>query len=224
METDRHELPRIFKEGGTWLVWTANEIETLWTTAHVIGAATMTAPFFPKQSNELSLPYEIMPCEVKWCHEKGFCRLVVAKFKIDFCEIDKSKIPVNYDKEVKIDDESEYDIVFTDPPEVDEIEYKTYCILRQKGFWVTDGKNYGCNFSIYKEEPWKCHSSALVWCEESILNTRNLIQHVRIAESTKKSAVTAILYNNEIKFIDFTRYKAPEEKDDMIIQDPDENE
>lgn len=216
-------LPRIFFEGGSWLVWTATEVEEIYKTTHIVGSATMTAPHFPKQTGELSLPFELMPCEAKWCYENHFCTLNTLKANFDLTSVPASQLPSIYDKSIQIDNESEYEIEMIEPPDVDDFLYQTYCILKQKGFWIYDGKNYGCDFSIYKEEPWKCHSYALVWCEKEFLDTRKLIQHVRISESTKKKSIAAILTKDgSIKLVNFSRFKTKDDKEE--VEDAEEDD
>ena len=85
---DEKSLPRIFYEGGSWLIWAVNEIEKLFETAHIIGSAAMTAPHFPSQSSELSLPIELTPCEAKWCSENNFCSLSDSFGSIRYKNID----------------------------------------------------------------------------------------------------------------------------------------
>lgn len=218
-------LPRIYYEGGSWLIWTANEVEELYKLAKIVGCATLTAPHFPKQSNELSLPFELMPCEVRWCYDNHYCSLYVIKPKFELTTVPIPQLPSLYDKQIKIDDESEYENEPIEPPEIDSQLYETYCILKKKGFWIYDGQNYGCDFSIYKDEPWKCHSYALVWCEKEFFNTRQLIQHVRIAESTKKKAIAAIASEDgSINLVDFSRYKMKDDhEDDIIIEEDDDH-
>ena len=221
MENKNENLPRIFYEGGAWLIWTAEEVEKIWETAKVLGTASMTAPFFPKQSKILSLPYELSEIEVKWCFDRKLCVLVEPKFKIELNNIDQNVIPDKYEKPINIDNRSEYDIINVDPPNVDIFLYKTFCQLKEKDYWIFEGGNYGCDFVIYKMEPWKCHASTLVWCQRGPLDTRELIQHVRIAESTKKNAVAAVQVGDEIKYINFTRYKTQNDPDDVVVIDED---
>ena len=222
----KDSLPRVFFEGGSWLIWTTNEVDEIFKTTHIVGSATMTAPHYPKQTNELSLPFELMPCEAKWCYENHFCSLNVMKPNFDLTSVPVSQLPSIFDKPIQIDNESEYEIIPIEPPEVDNLLYQTYCILKKSGFWIYNGKNYGCDFSIYKDEPWKCHSYALVWCEKDLLNTRNLIQHVRISESTKKNAIAAILTDEgSVRLVNFSRCKARGEKEEIVdtLEDEDDH-
>lgn len=217
--------PRIFSEGGSWLIWTVNEVEEIYNTTHIVGSATMTAPHYPKQTSELSLPFELMPCEVKWCYENNFCTLCAIKANFDLESVPASQLPQMFDQQIQIDDDSEYEILTVDPPEVDPLLYQTYCILKQSGYWIYNGQNYGCDFTIYQNEPWKCHSYALVWCEEKFLNTRKLIHHIRISESTKKNAIAAIQSDDgSVKLVQFFRYKSKDDKDDeeVVIEDDDD--
>lgn len=224
--TKPDHLPRIFYEGGSWLIWTVDELEVLYKTAKIIGSATMTAPHFPRQSAELALPIEIMPCEAKWCFENHFCILVTAKFKIDLTTIPLIQLPQKYNSEIKIDDSSEYEIEPVDPPKIDPLLYKTYTNLKNKKYWISTGINFGCNFMVYQSEPWKCHSFALVWCESEIFDTRKLIQHVRIAESTKKSAIASFLLpDGSVKFLEFSRFKTQaDDADDELVSDEDNDD
>lgn len=196
---------RIFFEGGAWLVWTAEEVQKLRKDAKVIGEATMTSPWYPKQSIHLSLPFEFTPCEVLWCYNKGFCKTVKPIFKDQITSIKDAE---NYKSRIQVlHDDTEFNLEDVDPPSINPFLFEVYSDLKSKGFYVGDGSQYSCDFAVYRDAPWCCHSSALIWVEESELNTRTLIQHTRIADAAKKHGIAAIKVESKIKYVEFSRYK-----------------
>ena len=202
------DIPLVFFEGGSFLVWKADDVKKLRENAGVVGEPVMTSPWYPRQNTHLSLPFEFTPYEIKWCIDNGKCRLVKPIFKNEISQT-FTEPPKFSPKIQQIHDESEFEIEPVDAPEVDNFKYQVFCLLKEKGFCVGDGTQYSCDFTVYKSEPWNCHSSALVWCEVGKFDTRKLIQHVRIADSTKKHAIAAIASGSSVSFIELSRFKLP---------------
>ena len=193
----------VFCEGGSWLIWRAKDF-TVIREHNIIGIPSLTAPAFPQQTKFLALPVELMPCEAKWLYEHGICRLVSAQFK----DIDNTaEIIPKYTELVYADREDEYDVVDVAPPVVDDLLYMTYCELQGKGFWVTNGIKYGSDFALYQTAPGSCHAFALVWCQSGEFDTHQLIQKMRVSESTKKTFLIAFKFNETVKFVDVKRHK-----------------
>jgi hypothetical protein len=165
----------------------------------------MTAPAFPQQSTFLSLPVELMPCEAKWCHDQSLCDLVVARFHVPtHCAVD---LPTSFTNPMGADCPSEYDAEPAPPPDVPDDLYRVYCDLRGRGLWVCDGANYGADFTVYRSVPGHDHSFALVWARAGQVDTRRLIQSVRVAEASRKRAVLAIAAEDAVRYIDVARLK-----------------
>ena len=214
---DESHVPLIFYEGGSFLAWKAEDVGFMREKAKVIGCATMTSPWYSKQNHNLALPFAFTPYEIKWCLEHKLCKLVKPIFK---SEIKTPKeIPQSFKSDIQVlHDDSEFDIEeitdFCFPS--DNFKYEIYCLLKEKGFYIADGSQYACDFAIYKKEPWICHSSVLLWCENELFDTRKLIQHARISDSTLKKAVVAIkTKDNTISFIELKRFKLTTDKDIM---------
>ena len=204
----------IFLEGKSFLIWKADDVKFFRETAKIFGNLTMTSPWYNKQNLNLSLPFEITQFEAKWCLENGYCKLVRPIFKKNiqsFQELPsfKSDIQQLFDeKEFEIEEITDYHF------NVDDFQYSVYCFFKEKGFYVTEGLQYGCDFAIYKNSPWACHSSLLVWCEKTLFDTRKLIQHVRIADSARKKAVAAIeTFDKKLNFVEFSRIKVNDDKE-----------
>ena len=190
-------LPRIFNEGDEWFVWKAEELTALRTNAKVMGELCMTAPDFPKQSLFLGLPAKFSKNEVYWCYQHNLCRLVKPIFKrpitnLQDCPEHRNSLHSISFSTCYLDNEEDYDIEDIPPPQPDPFQYSVFETFKEKDFWVQDGSNYGCDFCIYVKEPWTCHASALVWCEPEKMNTKTLIQHVRVAENVHKRGIAAI--------------------------------
>jgi tRNA splicing endonuclease len=169
----------------------------------------MTAPAFPQQSKHLALPVELSPCEAKWCYEKGFCVLVVSKYSsLDLAvKTDAAELPQTFRDMVRLDDPSMYDVEEVDPPEVDERVFQVYADLKAKGFWICDGAHYGSDFSIYKDVPGSCHSLALIWITSETMDTRKLIQCIRVGDSNKKAAVFAVVSGSVVRYLTMNHWK-----------------
>jgi hypothetical protein len=202
-------LPRIFFEGGSWLVWRADDISNLQSTARVLGTPSMTAPAFPQQSAYLALPVELMPCEAKWCHDRGLCAIVVARFHAptQFA----GELPKSFKDPMAADCPSEYDTEPAPPPDVPGGLYRVCSDLRARGLWVCDGANYGADFTVYRSVPGHDHSFALVWADARAIDTRKLIQYVRVAEASRKRAVLAIAAADIVRYVDVARLKSADE-------------
>ncbi|KAH0789192.1 tRNA-intron endonuclease catalytic domain-like protein [Histomonas meleagridis] len=205
-------MAKVFYEGDSWLIWDPNDIEKLRNEARVIGSATLTAPNFPQQSKFLGLPIELTSYEAKWCFENGFCKLVKPIFKDFNSDFPDEILEQNFRKiTIRAHDESEYEIEEIGPPILDPFKYKVYCDLKQN-YWISDASNYGCDFAIYISPPWECHSSAFIWCNNEILDTKKLIQLMRISETARKRLISAHLTpNGNIEYVEFSRYKSVED-------------
>jgi len=201
--------PLVFYEGGSWLIWTANEAEILLRDAGIMGMPTMSSPFYPRQMKELCLPIEITSIEAKWCHENGFCNIYKPVFPKEIKNI--PEIGNNTEKVNHTHIDSEFELVEADIPVISDIKYKSYCKLREMGLFILDGSAYGCDYAIYQNEPWKCHAFSLLFCLEGNLESRKLIQLSRIADSSKKSLLLSSFYEDSIRFMKFSRFKPTNE-------------
>ena len=200
---------RVFREGGAWLVWTAAEWE-LAREQGVVGVPVLTAPAFPQQSRFLGLPVEVMACEARFLHEKAGARLVEAKFK-DRGEVAAAQLGEQYKELVVAFDEAEFEAVDVDPPEVDSLLYKTYCVLRERGIWVISGNKYGADFAVYKSSPGSSHAFGLVWCCRDKIDTRWLIRTMRIAEASNKEMIVAVSVGDGVRLVSCGRWKGETE-------------
>ena len=196
---------RVFVEDGRCLIWTAKE----WTVARengVLGIPSLTAPAFPQQSRFLGLPVVILGCEAKFlCERHGFTA-VRAKFH-EIGEVNAAELPQQFVETVTVFNEDEFDVEEAALPEIDEIEYRTYSTLRDKGVWVTSGEKYGADFAVYTESPGACHASTLVWICRETIDTRRMIRAMRIAEAANKEMVMAMPAGDGIRFVKAGRWK-----------------
>lgn len=199
---------RVFSEGDAWLVWDCESVKSLREDYKIIGNPSLTAPNFPQQSKFLGLPLELTPYECKWCFENGACELCKPKFKHFNTDIPNEMLDQNFRKaSIRAENKDEYETEAVNPPDVDELKFRVFCELKSKGYWITGAENYGCDFAVYLRPPWECHADAFVWCSSELLDTKRLILKMRIAEATRKKLISATLQNNEIRFIQYQRYK-----------------
>lgn len=202
-------IPRFFLQDDSYLVWTPEEVRILRENFDVIGFSTTTSPWYPNQSNELVLPFKFSVYEVRYCFDRNYCKIVRANFKNHTFFTEDTDVSFDFQK---VFDEDEFtEEIIDKPPVVDEFKYRVYCDLKEKGFCVCDGVTYGYDFTVYRRKPWNSHSYSLVWCETNLLDTRKLVQKVRTSEQTSKNCVIATLLDNDLVYINVTRFKFKEE-------------
>ena len=196
---------RVFFEGNSYLIWTSKEVEILRREFKIIGNPTFTSSYYRRQLNDLTLPLEILSFEVLWLFNNNYCDIISPKFDLNI--FNENFINENPNLYLKVHEENEFEIEYINPPIIPLNIYKTYEYFKNKNFWIMDGLSYGCNFVIYKNEPWKCHSFGLILCSKELFDTRNLIQNVRISNSSKKHLIM-IYFNekNEINLIEIKRF------------------
>lgn len=89
-------------------------------------------------------------------------------------------------------------------------KYLVYTNLREKGWVVTPGVKYGCDFTVYREGPGYEHAPYLVQikkvCEK--INASEIVRFGRIATTVHKNFILAIIRGNEIKYIEFEWWRA----------------
>jgi tRNA-intron endonuclease len=88
-------------------------------------------------------------------------------------------------------------------------KYRVYKDLRVKGYVVTPGIKYGCDFAVYENGPGLDHAPYVVQIIDSSeqLTAADIVKAGRLATTVKKSFILSIL-NEEIRYLEFNWWKA----------------
>ena len=88
-------------------------------------------------------------------------------------------------------------------------KYIIYKDLRDRGYVITPGIKYGCDFAVYEKGPGIDHAPYIVQIMNSDDNLRaaEIVKAGRLATTVKKSFILAIV-DEEIKYLEFSWWKA----------------
>jgi len=124
--------------------------------------------------------------------------LYLAERKI--INIKRDKTSINHKKFMKIAEKT-----FTAFNE----KYRVYSDLRERGYVVTPGIKYGCDFAVYENGPGLDHAPYIVQIidSEDQLTAAEIVKAGRLATTVKKSFILAIV-DEEIRYLEFNWWKA----------------
>jgi tRNA-intron lyase len=92
-----------------------------------------------------------------------------------------------------------------------DIKYLIYNDLKNKGYYIIPGNNYGVDFLVYKDDPNFVHSQFLVNCYEKNenINIKEIISNERIGWNTKKKLLYGFveIENKQIDYIDLSWFQ-----------------
>ena len=88
-------------------------------------------------------------------------------------------------------------------------KYRVYSDLRKRGFVVTPGIKYGCDFAVYESGPGIDHAPYVVQIMDSKeeLSASEIVKTGRLATTVRKSFILAII-NEDIRYLEFNWWKA----------------
>lgn len=88
-------------------------------------------------------------------------------------------------------------------------KYRVYSYLREKGFVVTPGIKYGCDFAVYKHGPGIDHAPFIVKVRgsEDGLSAAEVVEAGRLATTVRKIFIIAVVSGDEVKFLGFKWWK-----------------
>lgn len=88
-------------------------------------------------------------------------------------------------------------------------KYAVYSDLRERGFVVTPGIKYGCDFAVYKHGPGIDHAPFIVQVREASeeLSAADIVEAGRLATTVRKTFILAVPNNNGIKYLRFKWWK-----------------
>ena len=91
-----------------------------------------------------------------------------------------------------------------------EAKYRVYGELREKGYVVTPGIKYGCDFAVYEHGPGLDHAPYVmqVHGSEEPLDAAEIVKSGRLAATVRKSFIKAVEIEGEIHFLEFNWWKA----------------
>jgi len=85
-----------------------------------------------------------------------------------------------------------------------------YRELRDRGFVVTPGIKYGCDFAVYEEGPGRDHAPYVVQImkEEEMISAAEIVKAGRLASTVRKAFIIAVVNDEKVRFIEFNWWKA----------------
>ena len=88
-------------------------------------------------------------------------------------------------------------------------KYQVYSDLRDRGYVVTPGIKYGCDFAVYEDGPGIDHAPYVVQIIDSEyeLSATEIVKNGRLATTVRKSFILAII-DDGIRYLEFNWWKA----------------
>jgi len=144
----------------------------------------------PKPKEDFEAPLVLDPIEGIYLLEKGM---------ISVCSGEEKK---------KVDLEELRAIARKTLEGLDE-KYLVYRDLRERGYVVTPGIKYGCDFAVYEKGPGLDHAPFLVKVKSSLdgLTAAELVEAGRLATTVRKTFIIAMVSGEEIRFLSFKWWK-----------------
>jgi tRNA-intron endonuclease len=91
-------------------------------------------------------------------------------------------------------------------------KYLVFCSLREKGYVVTPGIKFGCDFAVYEHGPGIDHAPFLVqvYRPSSLLTATGIVLAGRLATTVKKQFIIAVpkIKQKKVEFIGFDWWRA----------------
>jgi tRNA-intron endonuclease len=89
-----------------------------------------------------------------------------------------------------------------------ESKYRAYIDLRGRGYIVTPGIKYGCDFAVYEHGPGIDHAPYIVqvWSEKQKIEAAEIVKAGRLATTVRKSFILAIV-DDDVKYLEFDWWK-----------------
>ena len=86
-----------------------------------------------------------------------------------------------------------------------DIKYAAYKELRGRGYIVTPGIKYGCDYAVYEEGPGVDHAPFIVQVKDSDegLSATEIVEAGRLATTVKKTFIIAVVDGDDVRFLSF---------------------
>lgn len=88
-------------------------------------------------------------------------------------------------------------------------KYRVYHHIRERGFVVTPGIKYGCDFAVYERGPGVDHAPFIVKVRSSDdgLSASDIVEAGRLATTVRKTFIIAVVNGDETRFLGFKWWK-----------------
>ena len=89
-------------------------------------------------------------------------------------------------------------------------KYSVYHDLRERGFVVTPGLKYGCDFAVYEQGPGIDHAPYIiqVMSREDQMSALDIVKAGRLASTVRKTFIAAIPSRDGVEYLEFKWWKA----------------
>jgi len=90
-----------------------------------------------------------------------------------------------------------------------DMKYAVYRNLRERGYVVTPGIKYGCDFAVYEHGPGVDHAPFIVQVKGSRdgLTAPEIVEAGRLATTVKKTFLIAMVDGEDVRFLSFKWWK-----------------
>jgi tRNA-intron endonuclease len=168
------------------IVWSMDESRRLYSTGFYGKPLGI-----PKPKAEFEAPLVLDPVEGVYLLEKGLIRV--------FSEEDKRKVEIQELLEASRKTLERFDE-----------KYLVYRDLREKGFVVTPGIKYGCDFAVYEHGPGIDHAPYVVQVRSrnEELSAAEIVKAGRLATTVRKTFIIAVINGTEVKYLEFRWWRA----------------
>jgi tRNA-intron endonuclease len=87
--------------------------------------------------------------------------------------------------------------------------YSVYKDLRDRGYVVTPGIKYGCDFAVYERGPGVDHAPYIVQVKTSgeDLSARDIVEGGRLATTVRKTFIVAFTFDGGVRYLSFKWWK-----------------
>ncbi len=88
--------------------------------------------------------------------------------------------------------------------------FKVYKDLRERGFVVTPGIKYGCDFAVYEQGPGIDHAPYIiqVMALDESMSATDIVKAGRLASTVRKTFIAAIPSEHGVEYLEFAWWKA----------------
>jgi len=144
----------------------------------------------PKPREDFEAPLVLDPIEGLYLLEKGLIQIVSGPDKI----------------EMTLDELRETTLAILERLDM---KYAVYRNLRERGYVVTPGIKYGCDFAVYEHGPGVDHAPFIVQVKSSGdgLTAPEIVEAGRLATTVRKTFLIALVDGEDIRFLSFKWWK-----------------
>ncbi len=144
----------------------------------------------PKPREDFEAPLVLDPIEGLYLLEKGLIQIVSGPDKT----------------EMTLDELRETTLAILERLDM---KYAVYRNLRERGYVVTPGIKYGCDFAVYEHGPGVDHAPFIVQVKSSGdgLTAPEIVEAGRLATTVRKTFLIALVDGEDIRFLSFKWWK-----------------